>query len=520
MHSPSKRRQCQRSLTLRLFLLLSLLSTERDTFADVSRCFGIHIIDAKTGRGVPLVELKTVSNIRYVTDSAGWAAIDDPALLGQRVFFSIKSHGYEFPADGFGNRGVRLDVAVGKSAEIKINCINIAERLYRITGEGIYRDSVLLGKPAPIEQPLINAQVTGQDSDEPIVYKNKVRFFWGDTGRQSYPLGHFGTAGAIADLPNSGGLDPSVGINLHYFTDVEGFSRPMIPDPPNKLRWVDGMTVLRDSNGAEKLLARVEVHESLSRVLETRLLIYNDKTDRFDVLKKIDKDSALGPVGHGLPVRVGDADYIYYGLSFPDIRVRATMDDFQNLAAYEGFTCLKPGARFNKDETELDRDPAGKLVWAWKKDTAVLDSQQIDALVRAGKLKRDELWLMPRDAVSGKPLHLDICSVTFNDYRKKYVGIAAEIGGASSFLGEIWYTEADRPEGPWKTARKIVTHDHYSFYNPVHDVFYDQDGGRVIYFEGTYATTFSREDDPTPRYDYNQMMYRLDLADPRLAMSQ
>ena len=40
---------------------------------------------------------------------------------------------------------------------------------------------------------------------------------------------------------------------------------------------------------------------------------------------------------------------------------------------------------------------------------------------------------------------------------------------------------------------KVVTHDRYSFYNPVHHPFFDQAGGRIIYFEGTYATTFSRE---------------------------
>ena len=47
---------------------------------------------------------------------------------------------------------------------------------------------------------------------------------------------------------------------------------------------------------------------------------------------------------------------------------------------------------------------------------------------------------------------------------------------------------------------------------------FDQDGGRIMYFEGTYTTTFSGNDDPTPRYDYNQVMYRLDLADHRLAL--
>jgi hypothetical protein len=39
-----------------------------------------------------------------------------------------------------------------------------------------------------------------------------------------------------------------------------------------------------------------------------------------------------------------------------------------------------------------------------------------------------------------------------------------------------------------------------------------------VFFEGTYTSSFSGNKDPTPRYDYNQVMYQLDLADPRLAL--
>jgi hypothetical protein len=67
-------------------------------------------------------------------------------------------------------------------------------------------------------------------------------------------------------------------------------------------------------------------------------------------------------------------------------------------------------------------------------------------------------------------------------------------------------------------ARKVVTHDRYSFYNPTQHPMFDEERGRRIYFEGTYTTTFSGNANPTPRYDYNQIMYRLDLADPRLAL--
>jgi hypothetical protein len=56
------------------------------------------------------------------------------------------------------------------------------------------------------------------------------------------------------------------------------------------------------------------------------------------------------------------------------------------------------------------------------------------------------------------------------------------------------------------------------FYNPTQHPFFDAEGGRIIYFQGTYTNTFSGDPTPTPRYEYNQMMYRLDLGDPRLKM--
>ena len=56
------------------------------------------------------------------------------------------------------------------------------------------------------------------------------------------------------------------------------------------------------------------------------------------------------------------------------------------------------------------------------------------------------------------------------------------------------------------------------FYNPKQHPFYDQEGGRIIYFEGTYTNSFSGNPVQTPRYEYNQIMYRLDLSDPRLKL--
>src|SRR5262249_12763431 len=47
---------------------------------------------------------------------------------------------------------------------------------------------------------------------------------------------------------------------------------------------------------------------------------------------------------------------------------------------------------------------------------------------------------------------------------------------------------------------------------------FDKDGGRILFFEGTYTHTFSGNSVATPRYEYNQVLCKLDLADPRLAL--
>src|SRR5688572_12990934 len=91
------------SLTLRclcsLWLVLFLVS--RPAFAaEPNRYFTIEVVDESTGRGVPLVELKTTSSITYYTDSAGVVAFDEPGLMNQRVFFFVTSHGYEYPKIG------------------------------------------------------------------------------------------------------------------------------------------------------------------------------------------------------------------------------------------------------------------------------------------------------------------------------------------------------------------------------------------------------------------------------------
>ncbi len=133
-------------------------------------------------------------------------------------------------------------------------------------------------------------------------------------------------------------------------------------------------------------------------------------------------------------------------------------------------------------------------------------------------MKAAESPINLRDRDSDKAVTSHGGSVYWNEFRKRWVMIAVEHYGKSSLLGEVWYAEAESLVGPWRQAVKIVTHEKYSFYNPKQNPMFDREGGRFIYLEGTYTNTFSGNPDATPRYDYNQMMYRLDLSDPRLVI--
>ena len=175
------------------FLLLLAACTAPPASADY---FTILVVDDQTGRGVPLVELRTVDERRYWTDSQGLVAFHEPGLMDREVFFHVRSDGYQFPADGFGYRGKTLRTTPGGRAELRLRRTNVAERLYRVTGAGIYRDSVLLGGEVHLRDPLLNAQVVGSDSVNSIVYHGRVHWFWGDTNRASYPLGNFHVPGA------------------------------------------------------------------------------------------------------------------------------------------------------------------------------------------------------------------------------------------------------------------------------------------------------------------------------------
>jgi hypothetical protein len=168
--------------------------------------------------------------------------------------------------------------------------------------------------------------------------------------------------------------------------------------------------------------------------------------------------------------------------------------------------------------SEIDRIPDGRVRYSWKKNTSCVDYAAQEALIKSGVLRPDERRFYPVDVDSGRPVLPHGSTLAWNPLRNRWVMIFSEMMG-SSMLGEQWFMEADAPEGPWIYARKVVTHNNYSFYNPLlHPELNADPTNPYLYFEATYTATFSGNTHPTPLYDYNQIMYRLNLADQRLSL--
>lgn len=484
-------------------------------FAAASPYFAIRVVDAETGRGVPLVELRTVHDVLHVTDSRGVVAFLEPGLMDRDVYFHVRSHGYEFPKDGFGYRGVAFRTTPGGEATLKLKRINLAERWYRVTGAGIYRDSALLDEKPPLAEPNLNAQVLGQDSVVNAVYRGKIYWFWGDTHRARYPLGNFHVPGATSELPVKGGLDPARGVDLSYFQDKDGFAKPTAQMPGQGPTWIFGLTTIAESDGAERMFAGYLKVKPPLTVYERGLVEWNDAEKKFEHAVRFEKDVPLYPDGHTFHHKDNGRDYVWFCAPYPLVRVPATAAAIRDPAQYEAYTCLQKGSRL--DKPVVDRDDDGRVRYSWKAGTPAVGPEQQRELVRKGLLKPSEVLLRLRDRDTGDPVLAHGGSVAWNEFRKRWILIAVQQYG-TSFLGEVWLAEAETPLGPWSDAVKIVTHEKYDFYNPKHHPMFDQEGGRVLYFEGTYTNTFAANPNPTPRYNYNQIMYRLDLGDPRTAL--
>ena len=86
--------------------------------------------------------------------------------------------------------------------------------------------------------------------------------------------------------------------------------------------------------------------------------------------------------------------------------------------------------------------------------------------------RRTARFLPAGDGKGGRVV-LHSGTVRWNEYRRRWVLLAGQVGG-TSHLGEVWYAEADHPTGPFRRAVKVATHDTQSFYNVCHHATLDR----------------------------------------------
>lgn len=505
------------------WLLAVLVVTPVPAAADAP--FRITVLDGKTGRGVPLVRLTTTDEETFLTDSNGIVALEDPGLMGETVWFSVSSFGYEFDRRDFGGQpGFRARITAGGETTVELERTMVAQRLYRKTGRNLYDHSSRVGAAIPIRKPHRNAGVMGQDSVVSAVYRSRVFWFYGDTLLPHSRFGVFQATGGTSPLPHRGGLPPERGVNHHYFTDQRGYARAVLPVEKHGQGpvWINRLMVLEEDTGEAMYahFSKISPGKFNFREKAHGIARWNRRVRRFvpvrdfPLTKPFNVVKARTAFHHTVRVREDGREWFYFSNPYPHLRVPADPAAVLNPDRYQVFTPFEAGQRWDTDAVRFDRREDG-IHWDWKPLTAPLTAFRNRALLDRGRLDRTGSVLHLTDARTGKPVLAALGSVYWNAFRNKWIMITNGFTGRTPRRGTIWYAEADTLLGPWSYARTIARHGGYSLYRPRHHPFFDREEGRIVFFEGTFSSTWS-DSGPIPRYDYNQLMYRLDLADTRL----
>ncbi len=408
--------------------------------------------------------------MRFISDNNGLIACDSPELMEREVWFDVHSPGYEVPKDGFGMRGVRLTPRPGQTLQVLVNRTAVAKRLGRITGAGIFAESQKLG----IELDWRESGVFGCDSVQNAVYAGKMFWAWGDTTLPHYPLGIFDSSSATTAVRPLSSFEPPVRLQFDYFADDHGRPRGVARMPGEGPTWLTGYLALPDSQARDRLVATYMKVKPPLELYEFGLCAWNDSARRFDKLRSVWIKSEdhpkppLVPQGHPAVWRdPSGREWVLFGNPLPAVRCPRSFEAWQDPAKWEA----------------LEPQPS----------------------------------MTSPDGLTVKPHSGHIC---WNEYRKHWITVFMETFGKPSAFGELWYAEAVSPLGPWGTAVKILSHENYTFYNPrLHPEFTAPDSP-VLLFEGTYTAEFADHPQVSGRYNYNQVLYRLDLDDPALRPAQ
>jgi len=526
--------QRQRALLLQLFravLLLQLLASPARCFGDsdadyyhYSRVFfRVDVVDDETGIGVPLVLLRTNNYLEYFSDSAGRVAFFEPGMMNTSVWFSVLADGYElnvrktkgaYSYNAPYDSGFVVNTRVGAGpAIVYMTRKQHAERVYRLTGGGLYRDSVLTGAPIPetvADRALIDplSGSTGQDTLHLVnLNATHVMYFFGDTvcprsARQNNcnAKGMY-TVAAVSDLGNDSRAEyqPSQPPRLKYIADSNHDApHPIAPIAPlSQNTWIAGVFMGIDDGDAASGRDN-----------------YSSDVLFAAYFKNPGDGASPGQAKQGMAIWNASARQME-ALGSPWPR-NASL----SLNGAHAVQVISPA------------DAAkGFEAYAWFVNGYVTSR----VLAKASAVARYERFEhLPMPAMPTVSCN----TVNWNAWAKRYLCLGdnrIDDGGIFLFGGPVPITIAWSHDllGPYVNATEIIAHNASgaSCYNGLHMPHMDMEGGRVVHVACTYTAMWSNTDkDPNlwssclfginshqgcspvvPRYEYNNIVSRIDL---------
>ncbi|MBM3825414.1 MAG: hypothetical protein FJ410_01625 [Verrucomicrobia bacterium] len=280
----------------------------------------------------------------------------------------------------------------------------------------------------------------------------------------------FGYAGVRTPLDAAPCDRPPLDFRYAHFTEPKGGQtapRGACRLPGDGPTWTTGMVSLTDAKGWARLVAVAAKIRNFLKAYRHDAAEWDESKEEFrttgTLWAKQGEDDAIPPLREGHPVRWTDGEgrrWVLFCNPFPTLRCPDS---------YEGWT--------DRSRWEVIRPPKS----------------------------------VPSAGSTAMRPHTG--SIAWHPWLKRWIAVFVERDGKPSALGEVWITQADSPLGPWGCAVKVATHDDHTFYNPRLLAEFFRAVSPVILFKGTYTATLSGNRRPTPRWDYNQVLYQADLSE-------
>lgn len=430
----------------------------------------IEVVEQDSGWPVPRVELRTSHAVSFFSDNAGVIAFDLPEMMGREIRLEVSADGYEVPADGLGFRGVTVTPEPGRTLRLGVQRTSVAKCLGRLTGAGLFAESQKTGG----DRDWAESGVTGCDSVQLASFEGGLFWLWGDTLLPDRPLGLFHCSGATTQARPLAAFEPPLRLAFELFRDKDGRPRDIARMPGDGPTWLAALVNLPDRDGREHLGATYMKVRSLDDIHEWGLALWDGANFRphRTIWQKSADSPEPPPLPKGHAVRWTDEagrDWVLFGHPFPALKCPATLEAWSDPARWETVPGPAPlQAADGRGEVKPASGPhSGAIAW--------------------------------------------------DNHRRKWIAVFQQDGGAGAKSGNVWYAEADSPFGPWGPAVEVLSHRKHTFYNVrLHPELTGPDAPFVL-FEGTYTALFADGAARTPRHEYNQALYRLDLDDPALA---